>query len=185
MITFEVLGVPAPKGSSRAMMKGGHAINVPSGSNANRDKIKAWSTAVREQALEACGADRTAPVFVCTALSVEIVFCMARPMGHWGKGKNAGKLVPTAPQYPATKPDIDKLVRTTLDAMTGLVFDDDSRISRLVATKEWARPGHEGAVIVVRERSSLPQAFSFASDTVAIDTDTIVPWEVTTATEAA
>ena len=151
-----VLGTPAPKGSSRAFMNRatGHAILAPGGSKVNALKIKAWSTAVREQALEACGADRTAPVFICTALLVEIVFCMARPMGHWGKGKNAGKLVPTAPRYPATKPDIDKLVRTTLDAMTGLVFDDDSRISRLVATKEWARPGHEGAVITVAERAA-------------------------------
>lgn len=39
---------------------------------------------------------------------------------------------------PWTKPDIDKLQRATLDALTGLCWDDDSRVIRLVSEKRFA-----------------------------------------------
>lgn len=159
-VAFDVLGTPAPKGSSRPMLnrKTGIAFSFAGGSPVTERKIKAWSTAVREMSLETIG-ERAEPVYVREPLSVEIVFRMVRPMGHWGKGRNAGRISDKAPIAPMGKPDIDKLVRTTLDAMTGLVFDDDSRIARLVATKEWAMPGHEGARIVV---SALAVAVTFA-----------------------
>lgn len=148
---IEVLGTPAPKGSSRAFYKAGmkRAVIVKD----NSDKQKSWDGAVREaatQALYARGYNAVeAPPFVDLALEVTIVFRMARPAGHWGKGRNAGKLAPSAPRYPRGKPDIDKLARTTLDALTGTIFDDDSRIVDLMLRKEYATPGREGAWIGV------------------------------------
>lgn len=143
-ITINVLGTPAPKGSSRAIMRGGRAINVPGGSDANRNAMRSWDANVRDQALLTVG-DRGSPVFVDTPLTVELVFHMARPAGHWGKRG----LKPSAPIAPAKKPDIDKLARCTLDSLTGLVFDDDARIVMLGITKVWAEPGREGAEISV------------------------------------
>lgn len=144
MIDFDVLGVPAPKGSGRAVLIGGKARHIASGSDANARKMRGWDAAVREAAARAVGVV-DAPPFVGAALKVRLVFHLARPGGHWGKRG----LKPSAPPYPASKPDLDKLVRATLDALTGIVFDDDARLVDLVALKLYAQPGREGARIAV------------------------------------
>lgn len=149
VILIDVLGTPAPKGSNRAMVRGGRAVFVPGGSKTNQEKLKSWDGAVRAAASEIVG-DVAAPPFVDCGLCVSIVFRMARPAGHWGKHG----LKPSAPPSPRTKPDIDKLVRCTLDSLIGTCFDDDSRIVRLVATKTYADPGKEGARIEIEEWKS-------------------------------
>lgn len=144
MIVIDVLGTPAPKGSARAFFKAGmkRAIVVKD----NDAKQKGWDLNVRTQALAAMGEHPDGPAFVDVALAVTLVFRLTRPKGHWSP---KGGLKPSAPARPATKPDIDKLARSTLDALTGLVFDDDSRIVKLSVRKEYAIPGHEGARIEV------------------------------------
>src|SRR5437868_6855849 len=42
MITLDVLGTPAPKGSNRAMVFGGRARFVPGGSKTNQANLKSW-----------------------------------------------------------------------------------------------------------------------------------------------
>lgn len=145
MIAFVVLGTPAPKGSSRAFYKAGMKRAVIVRDNDQRQK--SWDAAVRQAALEAMPVPEVIG-FVGTALDVAITFHVKRPAGHY---KPNGQLKPSAPARPATKPDIDKLARTTLDAMTGSVFDDDSRIADLYLSKRWAAPGREGATITVTE----------------------------------
>lgn len=147
MITLEVLGTPAPKGSARAFFRPGmkHAVMAPTGSDANRRNQRAWDAAVRDQALLAVGDGRI--VFVQIPIRVAIVFRMLRPGGHYSKA--TGKLLASAPAFPSSKPDIDKLARTTLDAMTGSIFDDDSRVASLHLDKIFAEPGREGATIAV------------------------------------
>lgn len=167
-ITLEVLGTPAPKGSSRAFIVGkgaaARAVISPGASKVGAAKTKSWEAAVREAASQASGYVemsghvirlRDAPPGAPAAtyfyrgvpLAIHITFRMRRPAGHWGKRG----LLPSAPQHPAVKPDIDKLVRSTLDALIGSVIDDDSRVVSLAAVKEWAEPGREGASITVRE----------------------------------
>jgi Holliday junction resolvase RusA-like endonuclease len=143
MIVIDVLGTPAPKGSNRAMMRGGFAVMVPGSSNVGQMRMKSWERAVRDAALDACATTmRDRPV------AVAIVFRMARPQGHW---KKSGDLRGSAPKRPSVKPDVDKLARATLDALTGVAFDDDSRIVELALHKTYAEPGREGARIVVKE----------------------------------
>lgn len=153
VVSFAVLGSPAPKGSSRAFFnrKTQRAQLAPSGSAVNERKLKSWSAAVRDAALWVIGggAAIAAPRFVMQPLQVQLTFYMQRPSAHWGSGKNAGEVKASAPSWPMTKPDFDKLTRTTLDAMTGLVYDDDARIAQSVIVKAWASPGREGAFIVV------------------------------------
>ena len=150
MITLHVLGTPAPKGSSRPMLnrKTGKPFTFKGGSPQNAEKLTTWDNNVRAAAASVCGG-LAAPPFVETALSVAITFRLARPGGHWGKGKQAGKLKLSAPTHPRGKPDIDKLARSTLDSLTGIVFDDDSRIVQLAITKVYATPGSEGATIAI------------------------------------
>ena len=149
-ISFDVLGTPGAKGSARAFInkRTGRAFVAPGGAKSTEAKIANWNSAIRESARRVVG-DVTAPPFVDQALVVVITFRLARPAGHWATGKHAGQLKPSAPSYPRGKPDIDKLARSTLDAMTGIVFDDDSRIARLVLEKQYARPGEEGAHVNV------------------------------------
>lgn len=148
-IAFDVLGSPAPKGSGRAMMIGGKARHVPSGSNANRDKLKSWDTALRAAAALAVGCVE-APPFLNTPMRVTIVWRMQRPAGHFHKtGPRAGTLKSSAPLWPTSKPDGSKLLRSTEDTLTGIVWDDDSRIVEWFLRKAYALPGQEGAHILV------------------------------------
>lgn len=149
VIRIDVLGTPAPKGSGRAMMRGGRPVHVPSGSDANKNALESWDVAVRLAARDVVGQRRTSPVLVQTPLAVVLVFRMRRPGGHY-KGKS-GELKASAPFAPMTKPDADKLTRATLDSLHGIVFDDDSRIVELMVRKEYAKGGNEGATILVDE----------------------------------
>jgi Holliday junction resolvase RusA-like endonuclease len=146
-VVIEVLGTPAPKGSGRAILIAGRARHVPSGSDVNARKLRSWDTALREAAAESVG-HVTTPVFVGEPLRLHIVFRLTRPAGHWGKRG----LRPGAPAYPCTKPDLSKLVRSTEDTLTGIVYDDDSRIVAVAVEKVYADPGREGATIVVERR---------------------------------
>lgn len=127
------------------MLIGGRARHIPSGSNANRDALASWGADLRLAAVRAVGAVN-APPFVGLPLRVSMTFRMARPSGHWGKRG----LLPSKPRYPATKPDLDKLIRSTGDVLSGIVFDDDSRIVALDVEKVYAEPGREGATITIR-----------------------------------
>ena len=149
-VSFEVLGTPAPKGSSRAMFnrKTGKPFTFKGGSPVTAVKLDTWDGVVRAGATNAVGSPQSPP-FVRVALRIEVHFRICRRGGDWGSGKNAGKLKPSASRYPSGKPDIDKLARSTLDSMTGIVFDDDSRVVALILTKSWAVPGNEGATISV------------------------------------
>lgn len=143
---MHVLGSPAPKGSGRAILRGGKAQYVPSGSNVNAEKLKAWDVAVREAAVSAVGCV-SAPPFVAMPLRVTIVFRLRRPSGHYNT--KTGELKPSAPKWPITKPDGSKLLRSTEDSLTGIVMDDDSRFVEWFLRKCYASPGDEGAKIVV------------------------------------
>lgn len=141
-VVLEVLGTPAPKGSARAFYKAGMKRAVVVKDNSERQR--GWEAAVRFEAQRSAPGD--APAFVDKPLTVVIEFRLARPAGHWAK---RGGLKPGAAVVPATKPDVDKLARATLDALTGAIFDDDSRIVELVVRKRYAKPGDEGARITV------------------------------------
>jgi len=77
----------------------------------------------------------TGPVF----LSID--FWMPRPKSHYRTGKFAGELKPDALVYCPTTPDIDKLVRCTLDGLSvkcgGCVIADDSLVVKLLCEKRY------------------------------------------------
>ena len=54
MSAFFVSGTPAPKGSARAIQRGGFAVLVPSTSDTNKRAIKSWTQAVGWQAKASC-----------------------------------------------------------------------------------------------------------------------------------
>lgn len=156
MIVLEVLGTPAPKGSMRAVTRksDGRAVLVPSGSPKNARELYAWTKAIRTRVAEQLGTIGE-PLFAHAAIAVHLLFRLARPKAHYG----ARGLLPSAPRHHIVKPDIDKLMRSTLDALTGELIDDDARIPVIQADKQWCDAGRQGVVITVKplsEQRSLP-----------------------------
>jgi crossover junction endodeoxyribonuclease RusA len=148
MIRFEVLGTPTPKGSMRAVARFGRAFVVPGGDSETRKRLATWDQNVREGAAIACraaGFDLETPAFVDGPVRVLLTFRLRRPKGHWNKTG----LSPKAPLYPAVKPDVDKLERAVLDALTGVAFADDAQVCEVIKNKVYAYPGEEGATITI------------------------------------
>jgi Holliday junction resolvase RusA-like endonuclease len=89
------------------------------------------------------------------ALTLYAVFTLSRPNSHYRTGKYAASLRDNAPEHPATRPDVDKLLRSTFDALTDAgAMAEDSRVVYVNAVK--AYPGGHvdaldtaGAVLVL------------------------------------
>jgi Holliday junction resolvase RusA-like endonuclease len=70
-------------------------------------------------------------------LILECDFYFERPASHFGSGRNAGKLKPSARPEPTGRPDLSNLVKLIEDALNGNAYKDDSRIVRTVAAKRY------------------------------------------------
>lgn len=133
-ISFEVCGVPAPQGSKRAFTRNGKAWL----DDVNSDKLKPWRSLVNNGAVDAM---KGMPLMT-GPLGARIEFRFQRPKGHFGTGKNANRLKDNSPTFKESKPDCDKLLRAVFDALTGVVWVDDSQVSVVTATKLYSvRPG--------------------------------------------
>lgn len=128
-ISFRVFGKPKPAGSKvgirdrktgRVFMK--EAVDS-----------KPWRDSVTAAAME----EYQGPLLE-GPLAVSINFYFTRPKGHFGTGKNVGKLKPSARLYPSVWPDLDKLIRNTWDGISGVIWRDDSQIVTDSGTKRYA-----------------------------------------------
>jgi Holliday junction resolvase RusA-like endonuclease len=139
-IEFFAAGQPQTKGSARAFVVKGRAVVT----NDNK-KAAAW------QGVVSCAARDAGVRLLEGPVAVEAVFLLPRPQGHYRSGKNAHLLREDAPERPAKKPDVDKLARVVLDALTGLAYVDDAQVVSVSASKRWAqRGGLVGASVSVK-----------------------------------
>lgn len=131
-IEIEVYGTPAPQGSkSFKGMRGGRAVLVEASK-----KVKPWRADVKaaaEAAMRALGASWEP---MDGPLRLDVVFTLRKPL-------SAPKRTRT---YPMRVPDLDKLLRSTDDALTDAgIWVDDARVVDCRALK--AYPGEaEGAL---------------------------------------
>lgn len=134
-VSFTVFGLPQPAGSKKAfpIRRAGGKLGVAV-TDANPE-AKMWKNAVTSAAIAAFRGD-----LLTGPLVLECIFYMPRPKGHYGSGKNTGKLKRTAPTYPIVKPDTLKLTRGTEDACTGIVWRDDSQVVVLRSRKFYGHP---------------------------------------------
>ena len=110
-IAFPVRGIPAPQGSKRYL---GNGIHVESSK-----KVAPWRDAVRLAAVE----EMNGVTPFDGPLELAVTFILVRP----GIVKR---------DMPHVRPDLDKLVRSTMDALTDAgVWGDDSQVVRIVASK--------------------------------------------------
>ncbi len=145
-VRIVVHGTPAPKGSPRVITKGrgGVPLKAPRVIK-DSEETENWHALVAHAAEEAMSGRKP---FFQQALSVRTTFYLLRPQGHYG----VRGLRPSAPRWPKTKPDLDKLLRATMDPLENVVFDGDSRIVEHVARKAYAELGESiRAEIVIAE----------------------------------
>lgn len=116
-VVITVRGLPAPQGSKKHL---GHGVMVESSA-----KVKPWRQDVKYAALEAVGDDWT---LLDGPLVASMTFTFARGKGHYRTGRNAHLLRDGAPLRPAVVPDLSKILRSTEDALTGVVWADDARV---------------------------------------------------------
>jgi Holliday junction resolvase RusA-like endonuclease len=101
-------------------------------------KLHGWREVIGWAAREATGELIEVPC------SVAAVFYLPRPAS-----------IPKHVRYPGKRPDLDKLIRACLDAMTGIVFKDDSLVVTVDACKRYVESGHQlGVQITVGSLSN-------------------------------
>lgn len=144
MIAFHVPGVPVSQGSMKAFVVNGRARVTHS----NSPELREYRARV------AYGAKDIGLEVVDGPIAMEIRFFLQRPKGHFGTGRNAGHVKDSAPDYPTTKPDLDKCVRAVLDSLTGVAYRDDSQVVDLTVSKDYADTAPETYVGIMRVPSS-------------------------------
>ena len=124
---FDILGKPVAKGSMQSL-----AYKDKTGRLRSRvfhsSQSKRWEKEIQDQIPE--------PTRLEGAISVELVFYLERP-------KSAKR------PRPYVRPDIDKLARAILDALTGHFYADDSQVVRLVSEKYYADDRDVGVSVIV------------------------------------
>ncbi len=132
MLTFEVPGLPQSQGSTSSFINPKTGLIVTTSANPN---LKQWRAKAKIIAKAARRGART----IEGAVAVHLTFRFPRPLNHYGTGRNAGILKPSAPKYMIVRPDTDKCTRAALDSLTaGGVYLDDNRVVELHVDKEYA-----------------------------------------------
>lgn len=134
-VSFTVRGTPMPKGSTTRMPGGG---TIPAGTAASRQRMVQWREDIRHEAQKAM--DGVPPFTGALRLFVDFTLMPPRTTirkTQWG-------------WLPHTrKPDVDKLLRAVCDALTGVVWLDDSQACVVAVNKHYGWDGITGAVITV------------------------------------
>jgi len=142
IIKFDVAGKPVPRGSKRAFpirRKDGSLGVAVSDNTGERGRL--WMAMVQEAARSALPSGwvpRSEPI------RLFIVFRFRRPKAHY---TTRGAVKSSAPAYPTVKPDLTKLLRAVEDALTGVVWRDDSQIIYQAVVKEYADVNMTSVVI--------------------------------------
>ena len=129
-----VPGDPKPKGSVSAFVPpgSGRAIVTHNTIKGAKEWAQRIVDVVHSAAFEFVPAK--------TPLEIVAVFALPRPLSASRKR--------SAHELAAKKPDIDKLMRALLDALTHVVWGDDSQIVRALVEKRVADPGERPGVHV-------------------------------------
>lgn len=136
-VAFEVEGVPRPQGRKTAITRGRRTVVVESG----RALLRPWQEAIAGEAARACSRPLEGPIVL------DLGFLMPRPKTHFRTGAHADELRLDAPIAHAHRPDLDKLARAVLDALTGIAYLDDGQVAELAARKVYGAPA--GVRVVV------------------------------------
>lgn len=149
-LVITVNDTPKPQGSKKGFVnkKTGRAQIVDD----NKTALRTWREAVKQAVLDQHRCDEPhsddpylhrCPLPLLGPVSIEITFTLTKPA-------SAPK---TRVTWPKGRPDVDKLVRSTFDALTAAAaWKDDAQVVELVARKVYPHEGidalpHPGALI--------------------------------------
>ena len=136
-LIFTVAGIPIAQGSKiaypRQRRDGTTAVNLV---ESNRVGLNAWRDHIAW-----CASWMMPQGLLDGPLRLNVDFWMPHNMAS----------VKDKRLWHSTKPDLDKLIRAVCDAMTGVVYRDDSQIAVVTASKRYVADGAEPcAVITIR-----------------------------------
>ena len=144
-LEFVAAGKPEPQGSSKGFVitdkRTGKQRAIVTSDNA---KLKPWRWSVQlaaRLAMERAGLG--GQMIVGSPVHIEARFLMPAPLWAQAKQKR-GKVVACI-----VRPDVDKLARGLMDALTGIVLQDDSLVVDLHPTKRYAVGVEEPGVHVL------------------------------------
>lgn len=140
--SFRVIGVPRPGGSKKGFVnpRTGRVVIVE-----DCKKTKSWRDSVVAAVRETyTGQPLAGPI------RLNVTFYLPRPKGHYGSGKNSLFIKSSAPRYPTVKPDRTKLLRSTEDALSKILWRDDTQIITGIVSKYYTCD-MPGALIEVEE----------------------------------
>lgn len=123
---FTVYVKPQPQGSAKAFVRGRHAVVT-----SDNAKLKPFRNEVTAVVLRACrDANESTPLAVKhEPVDLTLDFFFERPPS-----------IPRKRQAMVVKPDLDKLARATMDALTGVIFADDAQVTVLSVAKHYGSP---------------------------------------------
>jgi Holliday junction resolvase RusA-like endonuclease len=149
VIQFTVFGTAKPAGSKRAFrLKNSNRVVL---TDANKNS-KPWKAEVAQVA----GRHVNGSGLLRDPLDVHFVFYVARPKGHFtSRGGLSAK--GQRESFPAKRPDVLKLARGVEDALTGVLYADDSQIVIERLEKRWGEP--ERVEITITEATEPPPLF--------------------------
>lgn len=125
-IVFHVYGLPRTKGSGRGLpfeykhgpKRGRLGVRV-----INDNPLTAgWERTV---STEAQRVRRPECPWTDTPIALRVIFGLPKPKS-WTKKQ---------PPYPYRRPDLDKMLRVIKDALTGVIYKDDSQVCSIVTEK--------------------------------------------------
>ena len=131
-IQLRIDGVPTPKARGRAVKhKNGIRVYNP---NANGERTFRWTIKQLMGGL----IKNNETYFQKRFVEVHLLFEFRRPTSHFtNNNREVGILKADVPRFPRVC-DLDNLAKFVLDALNGLLYDDDSQVVMLTIIKQWS-----------------------------------------------
>jgi len=129
-VEFTVRGRPISKGSMRsfAHKTTGKVVTIH-----DNKRSRQWQKQIAQVAAFHSAEPWEGPV------ELHLIFSFKRPKSAPGR------------EYPTVRPDLDKLARAVLDALTGVIYKDDSQVVGISAQKIYGT--QEGVEVQIKELS--------------------------------
>lgn len=148
---FEVEGKPVPQGSMTASYN--RKLGVAHVHHVQGAALAVWRASIREAA-RATGESYLSPL----PIAMHMTFGMPYPKSHVElRGGRYQVKLRYFDARPMVMPDLDKLVRAVLDALTGVCYRDDAQVVEITASKVY---GYATQIIVTDEIEKAQQSLA-------------------------
>lgn len=140
-IAIFLAGPPATKGSVKFFQARSGRVGLRN----DNERTASWSKSLAWLARAKINQQHGHPTYAPFEVMVRVT--LERPNGHFTRGRKR-VLRDDAPWTVTKRPDVDKVLRAVLDALTGVMWHDDSMVVRAEIAKRWAEPGEEAGTHV-------------------------------------